>query len=167
MGESLIGIAGIHDISPSVYSSILSAAYHEADTLNSPATLVLLTQATKDAINQLTRDSVTHSPVKRSFTSPFLGWSAHNVAQFLSETAEGSIVDPGLFLLADDTTAEDENTLLLVQVQRTERCKNQFSLRSVRLAARFLNTEAVAVSIGAKGIDERLTRVDGDGVFSG
>ncbi|KAJ5209205.1 hypothetical protein N7449_003584 [Penicillium cf. viridicatum] len=39
----------------------------------------------------------------------------------------------------------------------------------MRLAAEFVNTEAVAVSIGAKGIDE-LLKVgdgDGDGVFRG
>lgn len=39
--------------------------------------------------------------------------------------------------------------------------------KTMRLAAEFVNTEVVAVSIGAKGIDELLKVVDGDGVFRG
>lgn len=110
---------------------------------------------------------MTHTPIERSFTSPFLGWSADDVARFLTENAEGSIVEPELFILADEKTAEDGNTLLLVQVQRKERYEGGFTLKTVRLAAEFVNTEAVAVSIGAKGLDELLIMVDEDGVCRG
>lgn len=41
------------------------------------------------------------------------------------------------------------------------------TVKTVRLAAGFLNTEAVVVSIGAEGVDELLNTVDGDGVFRG
>lgn len=39
--------------------------------------------------------------------------------------------------------------------------------KTMRLAAEFVNTEAVAVSSGTKGIEELLKVVDGDGVFRG
>lgn len=110
---------------------------------------------------------MTRTPVESLFTSSFLGWSAHCVAQFLTENAEGSIVEPGLFFLADDKTADDGDTLLLVQVQRKERDGTGSTLKTVRLAAEFANTEAVAVSIGTKGVDELLALVDEDGVFRG
>jgi hypothetical protein len=110
---------------------------------------------------------VTQTPVEPSFTSPFLGWSVQDVARFLTQNAEGSIVEPGLFLIADEKTAEDGNTLLLVQVQIQKRHDSGLTLRTVRLAAEFVNTEAVAVSIGATGADELLNMVDGDGVFRG
>ncbi|KAL1863327.1 hypothetical protein Plec18170_000161 [Paecilomyces lecythidis] len=167
MGESLIAIAAICDISSATFSSILKVAYNEADRLDSPASLVLLREATKNSIHRYTRDSVTFPPIEDSFTSPFLGWSAHDIARFLSENAEGTIVDPGVFLIADDKTAEDRGTLLLVQVQDEKLQGGGFELKKVRLAAEFVNTETVAVSVAAKGVDELLSITDGDGVFRG
>lgn len=110
---------------------------------------------------------MTQTLVGTSFTSPFVGWSAHDIARFLTENAEGSIVEPTLFLIADEKTAEDGNTLLLVKVQTKERYDGGLTLKTVSLAAEFVNIEAVAVPIGAKGVDELLDMVDGDGVFRG
>lgn len=189
MGESLISIAGIHDISPSVNRPPSVAPCCESHKipktgesrtshsssmqrtikpiLSTHQQRFCFSETTRNSIYQYTRDSVTRTPVESSFTSPFLGWSAHCVAQFLTENVKGSIVEPGLFLLADDKTTDDGDTLLLVQVQRKERDKTGSTLKKVRLAAEFANTEAVAVSIGTKAVDELLALVDEDGIFRG
>lgn len=129
--------------------------------------LILLTETSRQSIHHYTRDSVTRTPVEPSLISPFLGWSVQDVARFLAQSADGSIVEPGLFLIADKKTAEDGNTLLLAQVQSQKRDDGGLTLKAMRLAAEFVNTEAVAVSIGTKGVDELLNMVDGDGVFRG
>lgn len=50
---------------------------------------------------------------------------------------------------------------------RQGQCKSEFTIKHVRLAAEYVNTEAVAVSIATSGVDELLSLADEDGVFRG
>lgn len=138
-----------------------------AGDFDSPETLLLLTKSSKESIRQYTWDSVTRPPIKLPFASHFIGWRASDVAQFLLEKAKGSLVDTEVFLLADELTEQDETTLLLVQTENTGQEDCPFSIETVRVAAEFVNIEAVGVSVASKDVGELVTLVDDDGVYRG
>lgn len=110
---------------------------------------------------------MTHPPIESPFRSPFLGWSIRDVAQFLNENADGSIVDSRVFLIADEETTRDGDTLLLVQSSGQGEDEDRLALKCVRVAAEHVNTEAVAVSVATKDVEELLSSVDGDWVYRG
>ncbi|KEY81503.1 hypothetical protein BA78_8012 [Aspergillus fumigatus] len=142
---SLIPIICTHEVSPTVITSILSTAY----------------KASTDAaeLQEYTDDSVTKLPVE-SLQYPFLGWDIGKIAQFLQENASDTIVDYTTFLVADEKTALDEDTLLLVyDVEGLQ--------ESIRLSACFANSEAVSVSVATKDVGELWTLADEDGVYRG
>lgn len=95
---------------------------------------------------------MTHPPIESPFRSPFLGWSVRDVAQFMNENADGSIVDSCVFLIADEETTEDGDTLLLVQSSRKEQTEDHPALHHVRVADDYVNTEAVALSVATKDV---------------
>ncbi|KNG83908.1 hypothetical protein ANOM_008144 [Aspergillus nomiae NRRL 13137] len=159
MSESLIPIFCLHDIPPQMLTSILTKAYAHAIDINSPPTL-LLVESTGTALRRYTRDAVTYPPVDSAFKSPFNGWELDDVVRFLREYAMGTVVDESVFLVADGRTVEDES-LLLVQSLHGD------PMQSVRLAAEYVNTKAVAVAVAATGVQELRSLVDGDGVFRG
>lgn len=73
-----------------------------------------------------------------------------------------------LFLVADEKTSQDENTLLLVELQTSDQYTDRLELKSVRLAAAFANTSSVAVSVGSTSIDEMLSLIASrDGIYRG
>ncbi|EAL89391.1 conserved hypothetical protein [Aspergillus fumigatus Af293] len=142
---SLIPIICTHEVSPTVITSILSTAY----------------KASTDAaeLQDYTDDSVTKLPVE-SLQYPFLGWDIGKIAQFLQENTSDTIVDYTTFLVADEKTALDEDTLLLVyDVEGLQ--------ESIRLSACFANSEAVSVSVATKDVGELWTLADEDGVYRG
>ncbi|KAI9831938.1 MAG: hypothetical protein M1819_004660 [Sarea resinae] len=162
MGKSLIAFICIHDISAPSLSETLTAAYNQSD--ESPASLVLLTEDSRSALQHYTQDSFSRPPIG-PFESPFLGKSIQDVAGFLNDNAHGTIVEPSLFFVADEQTAKD-NTLLLVQGALKSGTPDN-TIQTVRLAAEFANTEALAISVATKGINELQTLQDGDGVYRG
>lgn len=85
----------------------------------------------------------------------------------MNENADGSIVDPCVFLTANEETAEDGGTLLLVQSSGKEQNEDHPALYHVRVAADYVNTEAVTVSVATKDVGELLSLVDRDGVYRG
>ena len=95
-----------------------------------------------------------------SLQYPFLGWDIGKIAQFLQENTSDTIVDYTTFLVADEKTALDEDTLLLVyDVEGLQ--------ESIRLSACFANSEAVSVSVATKDVGELWTLADEDGVYRG
>lgn len=127
--------------------------------MDSPPTLLLLTEGDGNTLRQYTYDSVSQPPVD-SFQSPFLGWELEKIAEFLSENTRGTVVDQAVFLVADGQTANDGDTLLLVH-------NLDGSLQSVRVSAAYGNTEAISVSVATTDLDELRSLVDDDGVFRG
>lgn len=109
---------------------------------------------------------MTYPPVESPLKSPFLGWSIRDAGQLLNENADGSIVDSRVFLVADEETAKDEDTLLMVQ-NVGQREDDKLALKCVRLAAEHVNTEAVTVSVATKDIEEILSLVNGNVVYGG
>ena len=150
-----------------ILSSILTAAYQKATEIKSPPALVVLAETSREALHQYNNDSVTRPPIDSSFQSPFLGWDIRSVAQFVRDNAKGSMVDPGVFLIADEKTVEDGETLLLVQSTdlEQEQGKDPFTLESVRVAGEDASIEAVAVSVATKDVAELVSLVDGNGVL--
>lgn len=102
-----------------------------------------------------------------SFKSLFLGWSVDQAADFLLQNAKGTAVSNTVFLVADEQTGEDENTLLLVAIAKRGIGSAEFDLESVRVSAEFANTEAVAVSVATKDINGLVALADSDGVYRG
>lgn len=174
---SLFPIINTHKISPTVtqssihnktallanttqvLSSILTTAYNASEEIDSPPSLLLLSESNRDALLQYTYNSVSQLPIQHSFKSPFLGWEIEQIAGFLTENAQGTVVDQTVFLVADGQTAEDENTFLLVH-------NLDGSLQSIRVSAAHGNMEAVSVSVGTKDLNELRSLAD-DGVFRG
>lgn len=152
-----------------ILSSILTAAYQKATEIKSPPALVLLAETSREALHQYKNDFVTHPPIDSSSQSPFLGWDVRSVARFMRDNAKGSMVDPGVFLITDEKTAEDGETLLLVQStdleEGQEQGKDSFALEHVRVAGEDANIEAVAVSVATKDMGELVSLADGTGVF--
>lgn len=68
-------------------------------------------------------------------------------------------MDSTLFLVADETTSEDGNTLVLVKVQTSDQDTDKLEVKSVRLAAEFANTSSIAVSVGSTDIEEMLSLI--------
>lgn len=146
-----------------VISSILTTAYNTAKETYLPPALLILTGDDRNALRKYTYDSISKPPVdSSSFRSPFLGWELEKIAGFLNENAHGTVVDYAVFLVADEQTANDEDTLLLVH----NLCGGGL-LRSVCVSAAYANLEAVFVSVAATDIGELGGLVDGDGVFRG
>jgi uncharacterized protein (UPF0210 family) len=110
-------------------------------------------------LQKYTEDSVTMPPVE-SLQYPFLGWDIGKIAQFLQEDASETVVDYTTFLVADEKTASDEDTLLLVY-------SIEDSLESIRLSASYANSQAVSVSIATTDVGELRSLSDEDGVFRG
>ena len=146
-------------------SSIFASGYRRAEEIDTPASLIILNERTRSSIHGL--ESVTQVPFELSTKSPFLGWDVNEVARFLLENASGSHVSSEVFLIADEQTAEDRSTLLMVQNSRESFDNDNRVLRTVRVGADFINIEPVAVSVGSKSVNELLSIVDEDGVFRG
>ncbi|KAL4995743.1 hypothetical protein BDV10DRAFT_173999 [Aspergillus recurvatus] len=156
---SLIPIICTHEVSPDVLSTVLSTAYETSTKINSPPSLLLLTTADGDEIRKYKKDSVTKPPVD-PFQSPFLGWDVHKSAQFLQENAAKTVVERTAFLVADDQTTADEETLLLVY-------NIEGSLETIRVSAEFVNSQAVSVAVATTDIGELRSLADDDGVYRG
>ncbi|KAF7137110.1 hypothetical protein CNMCM5793_007174 [Aspergillus hiratsukae] len=156
---SLIPIICTHEVSPTVITSILSTAYEASSKIDSPPSLILVMTANAAELRKYTEDSVTMPPVE-SLQYPFLGWDIGKVAQFLQENALDTVVDYTTFLVADEKTTSDEDTLLLVY-------NDDNSQESIRLSARYGNSEAVAVSVATKDVGELRSLADDDGVYRG
>lgn len=79
------------------------------------------------------------------------------------------MVKPGVFLVADERTGEDGDSLLLVQNpgQAQGHRESETAPKCVRLAAEYVNIQAVAVSIATSGVEELVSLADSDGVFRG
>ncbi|KAJ5225736.1 hypothetical protein N7468_006961 [Penicillium chermesinum] len=164
MAEHLIALVCTHDIPSPALSSILAAGYRKAQGLSSPESLVILSESSKASLHALRDESVTRPPVELSAQSPFLGWSIDAVADFLLENAKGSCIDQLVFLIADEKTAEDGSTLLMVQNTLHEKGPVP---HSVRISADAANTAPVAVSVGSMSVMELASLVEEDGVYRG
>ncbi|KAL4786981.1 hypothetical protein BJX76DRAFT_354596 [Aspergillus varians] len=156
---SLIPIICTHEVPPPIISSILSKAYEASDKIDSPPSLLLLTTADGDELRKHTKDSVTKPPVD-AFQSPFLGWDISRIATFLQDNAQKTVVDRTAFLVADDQTMVDEDTLLLAY-------NVEGSLETVRLSTAFANSQAVSVSVATTDVAEIRSLADDDGVYRG
>jgi hypothetical protein len=110
-------------------------------------------------LQKYTEDSVTMPPVE-SLQYPFLGWDIGKIAQFLQENASNTVVDYTTFLVADERTASDEDTLLLVY-------SIEDSQESIRLSAGYANSQAVSVSVATTDVGESQSLADEDGVYRG
>lgn len=142
-------------------SSIIQKSYKKSAQLLSPPSLLVLFDTDKDTLNHYTTDSVSPLPID-STPSPFIGWSTSDITRFLRSNATGTVINDSLFLLADETTATDGESLLLVQADYS---RQELSLESVRLSAECVNSASVAVSIGSGDVRELQSTVHSDGVF--
>ncbi|PKY00337.1 hypothetical protein P168DRAFT_219326, partial [Aspergillus campestris IBT 28561] len=106
-------------------------------------------------------DSMAIPPIDLTM-SPFIGWDASDITRFLRSNATGTVINDSLFLLADETTATDGESLLLVQADYS---RQELSLESVRLSAECVNSVPVAVSVGCGNVRELQSIVHSDGVF--
>lgn len=140
-----------------VLSTIFSIAYEASSKINSPSSLLLLTTADPDELRKYKKDSVTNPPID-TFQTPFLGWHVKKTAQFIQENASKTVVDRTTFLVADDQTAADKGTLLLVY---------SVSLETIRVSAEFVNSQAVSFAVATTDIGELRTLADDDGVYRG
>ena len=70
-------------------------------------------------------------------------------------------MDESVFLVADQRTAEDESLLLVQSLRDGE------SVEFVRVAAEFVNTQAVAMAVATTDVQELRSLIDEDGVFRG
>ncbi|KAL4903976.1 hypothetical protein BDW74DRAFT_154947 [Aspergillus multicolor] len=156
---SLIPIICTHEVSSKVLSSILSTAYEAASQIDSPPSLILLTTSDGDELRKYTKDSVTNPPVE-SFQSPFLDWKHKDIAKFLQENTSKTVIDRTTFLVADQQTITDEDTLLLVY-------SIEGDLETLRLSVEFVNSQAVSVSIATTDLAELRSLADEDGVYRG
>ncbi|GFF57958.1 hypothetical protein IFM62136_03620 [Aspergillus lentulus] len=156
---SLIPIICTHEVSPTVITSILSTAYEASINIDSPPSLILIMTADAGELKKYTYDSITMPPVE-SLQYPFLGWDIGKIAHFLQENAANTVVDYTTFLVADEKTASDEDTLLLVY-------NIEDSLESIRLSAGYANSQAVSVSVATTDVGESQSLVDEDGVYRG
>ncbi|PKX92367.1 uncharacterized protein P174DRAFT_372824 [Aspergillus novofumigatus IBT 16806] len=156
---SLIPIICTHEVSPTVITSILSTAYEASSKIDSPPSLILIMTADAAELQKYTEDSVTMPPVE-SLQYPFLGWDIGKIAEFLQEDASETVVDYTTFLVADEKTASDEDTLLLIY-------SIEDSLESIRLCASYANSQAVSVSIATTDVGELWSLADEDGVYRG
>lgn len=126
---------------------------------------MLLGGNTKESLGQYTRYSQSSAPIDPSFKSPFIGWSIDDIAAFLFHNAEGTYVNPMLFLVADQQTSEDGNTFLLVQIEFSETEGEEYELISCRISAEAANVSAVTVSVGSGCVSEMVDLVQSDGVY--
>ncbi|GIJ81666.1 hypothetical protein Asppvi_000165 [Aspergillus pseudoviridinutans] len=156
---SLIPVICTHEVSPTVITSILSTAYEASSKVDSPPSLILVTTADPAELQRYTYGSVTKPPVE-SLQYPFLGWDIGKIAQFLQENASNTVVDHTTFLVADEKTASDEDTLLLVY-------SIEDSQESIRLSAAYANSQAVSVSVATTDVNEMRSVADDDGVYRG
>ncbi|KAF7173099.1 hypothetical protein CNMCM5623_005345 [Aspergillus felis] len=156
---SLIPIICTHEVSPTVITSILSTAYEASRKIDSPPSLILVTTADPAELQKYTYDSVTKPPVE-SLQYPFLGCDIGKIAQFLQENASNTVVDHTTFLVADEKTASDEDSLLLVY-------SIEDSQERIRLSAAYANSQAVSVSVATTDVNESRSLADDDGVYRG
>ncbi|RAL12494.1 uncharacterized protein BO97DRAFT_405440 [Aspergillus homomorphus CBS 101889] len=156
---SLIPIICTHEVSSTVIASILSKAYETARKIDSPASLLLLTTTSAADLQQYTEGSATKPPVASS-PYPFLCWDIGKIARFLCENASMTVVDHSVFLVADEKTAFDEDTLLLVHSVENSQV-------SIRLSAGYANSQAVSVSVATTDVGELRSLADEDGVYRG
>ncbi|KAL4920028.1 hypothetical protein BDW62DRAFT_177428 [Aspergillus aurantiobrunneus] len=156
---SLVPIICTHEVSHITLAHILSKAYQFSTDIDSPPTLLLLTTSNPCDLRQYTCDSVTNPPVGK-FHSPFLGWRLARIAKFLEKNTEGTVVNAVTFLVADEQTLEDEDTLLLVHNAENSR-------QTIRLSAAFVNAEAASVDVGCTDVGELRSLADEDGVYRG
>ncbi|RHZ45473.1 uncharacterized protein CDV56_104071 [Aspergillus thermomutatus] len=152
---SLIPIICTHE----VITSVLSTAYEASSKIDSPPSLILVMTANAAELQKYTKDSVTKPPVE-SLQYPFLGWDIGKIAQFLQENASKTVVDHTTFLVADEKTTSDEDTLLLVY-------NIEDSQESIRLSAGYANSQAVSVSVATTDVGELRSLADDDGVYRG
>ncbi|KAL4927106.1 uncharacterized protein BDV17DRAFT_137496 [Aspergillus undulatus] len=163
---SLISIIITHEIQPAILSSILTSAYKAAAEISTKPSLKLLTQQDHDTLWQyasLPPDviSVTYPPLpSTSIQSPFLTCDPNEVCSLLNGLLPDTWINPLVFLIADEVTARDGDTLLLGQNLGDD-------FQTVRLSAAYVNTESVAVAVGSKDVREIRRLVDEDGVFRG
>ncbi|OQD67411.1 hypothetical protein PENDEC_c037G07109 [Penicillium decumbens] len=156
---SLIPIICTHEVSSSVLTSVLSTAYDASSKIDSPPSLILVTTADAAELQKYTKDSVTKPPVE-SLQYPFLGWDIGKIAQFLQKNAAETVLDYTTFLVADEKTASDEDTLLLVY--------NIGDLQeSIRLSAGYANSQGLSVSVATTDVGELRSLADDDGVYRG
>ncbi|GIC90511.1 uncharacterized protein Aud_006945 [Aspergillus udagawae] len=156
---SLISIICTHEVSPTVITSVLSTAYEASSKIDSPPSLILVMTADAAELQKYTKDSVTKPPIE-SLQYPFLGWDLGKIAQFLQENASNTVLDHTTFLVADEKTTLDEDTLLLVY-------NIEYSQESIRLSASYANNQAVAISVATTDVGELRSLADDDGVYRG
>ncbi|RJE21645.1 hypothetical protein PHISCL_06021 [Aspergillus sclerotialis] len=156
---SLIPIICAYEVSSTVLTSVLSTAYDASSKIDSPPNLVLVTTADAAELQKYTKDTVTKVPVE-SLQYPFLGWDIGKIAQFLQENAPKTALDHTTFLVADEKTASDKDTLLLVY-------NIEDSQESIRLSAAYANSGAVSLSVATMDVDELRSLADDDGVYRG
>lgn len=138
---------------------MLSTAYDASSKIDSPPNLILVTTADTAELQKHTYSSVTKLPIE-SLQYPFLGWDIGKIAQFLRENARETVLDQTTFLVADDKTALDEDTMLLVH-------DIEDSQTSIRLSAAYVNSRAVSVSVATTDVRELRSLADDDGVYRG
>ncbi|KAJ5779355.1 hypothetical protein N7457_007075 [Penicillium paradoxum] len=138
----------------SFITSVLSTAYEASSKIDSPPSLILVTTANAAGLQKGTKDSVTKPPVK-SLQYPFLSRDIGKITYFLPENVSKTVVDLTTFLLTDERTTLDENTLLLVYNIGN-------SQDSIRLSASW-----VSVSVATTDVGELRSLADDDGVYRG
>ncbi|GES59951.1 hypothetical protein ATEIFO6365_0002028200 [Aspergillus terreus] len=156
---SLVPIICTYEVSPTVLTSVLGTAYDASSNIDSPPSLILVTTADAAVLQKYTKDSVTKPPVE-SVQYPFLGWDVGKIARFLQENASQTVLDHTTFLVADEQTASDGDTLLLAYNIKD-------SQDSVRLSAGCANSGAVSVSVATRDVGELRSLADDDGVYRG
>ncbi|KAL4791509.1 hypothetical protein BDV19DRAFT_392987 [Aspergillus venezuelensis] len=158
----LIALLCTAKVPPATLSSNLTRAYEASKAINSPPNLVLLTSSNTDELRGYTPDSITIPPIDGHTEYPFLGWTITQLASFLDRIKAITVLESSTFLVADQQTVSDGDTILLVHNIHV-----QESLNSVRVSAEYANSEAVAVSVASKDVVEWRSLVDGDGVYRG
>ncbi|KAL4885630.1 hypothetical protein BJY04DRAFT_214422 [Aspergillus karnatakaensis] len=167
---SLIPIICTYQVPPATLSSILSIAYSSSQKLDSPPSLILLWNNNPSELQEITYDSMTQPPIDTALENQFVGWSVDKVAEFLHSNLVGTdrntVLDYSVFLVADERTSVDGDTLLLVHVQHIDGARER-EVESVRVSAEYVNSKAVGVSVAAEDVAGLRSLVDEDGVFRG
>ncbi|KAL5365023.1 hypothetical protein BJX96DRAFT_158423 [Aspergillus floccosus] len=157
---SHVPIICTYEVSSTVLTSVLWTAYDASSKIDSPPSLILVMTADAAKLQKHTKDSVITKPPFESLQYPFLGWDIGKISQFLQENASKTALDHTTFLVADEKTASDGYTLLLVH-------NIQDSQESIRLSAGYANSASVSVSVATMDVGELRCLADEDGVYRG
>ncbi|MCJ1428337.1 hypothetical protein MMC29_006246 [Sticta canariensis] len=157
MGESLIPLFCVAEVSAETLSSIIETAY--AGSPDSPPSIIVLCEPA--SLTNLKTAQPSRPPVTNLSSYPFLSHSIQDLATFLDSNS-GPAISSHQFLIADKQTNENHSVLFVDRGYEPGQTPE-----TVRLDAEHANAVPVAVQVATMGTNEVRAQVDEDGVFRG